>query len=362
MPPNDREFGPQGVTCLSQVRSLPARDPECLPRPVAQQNQITHYLDGSNIYGSSDEESRRLRMGSGGRIRTTNPGDLLPRNEKRCASHPDDCFISGDHRAGENIGLAFIHLIWTREHNRVAAALAQNHPEYDDERLYQEARRIVIAQYQHIVYHEFLPAILGYEYTFQSGLMTGNGTGYDSTRRPVITSEFSTAVFRFGHSMIHDVFDLQSRMLKLERTFFNSTFLRETGLVRELAMSLTSQRPGWVDRTFSDAIRHRLFAPPGMPGMDLVALNINRGREHGLQPYVTAVENCLGRKISSWEDYNDLLEPDCITQLRSVYESHEDVDMFIGLVSERRAANAGVGPTLQCLIRLQFADLRHGDR
>ena len=290
------------------------------------------------------------------------PDNLLARDAGRCASHPDDCFISGDHRVSENIGLAFEHLVWTREHNRVAAALAARHPDYDDERLYQEARRVVVAEYQHIVYNEWLPAILGYEYTQAVGLAPGSSAGYAPEARSVIANEFSTAAFRFAHSMVPDVFELQSRAIALEQTFFNSSYLLEFGLVRELARSLTSQRPGWVDRVFSSALRERLFMMPGAPGMDLVALNINRGREHGLQPYVTAVENCLDRTVASWDDLADLMEPETVARLRGVYDSVEDVDLFIGAVSERRAHNAAVGRTLQCLIGQQFIDLRDGDR
>ncbi|KAF0307535.1 Peroxidase [Amphibalanus amphitrite] len=362
VPADDPVFGPQGVRCMSQVRSLVGGNEDCVPRPAAQQNQITHYLDGSNIYGSSDEESTRLRLRVGGRMRTLQPGNLLARDSGRCSTHPDDCFISGDHRVGENIGLAYEHLVWTREHNRVAAALAVRHPDYDDERLYQEARRIVIGEYQHIVFNEWLPTILGYGYTQAAGLAPGSSPGYSPEARGVIANEFSTAAFRFAHSMVHDVFELESQAIALERTFFNSSFLLQFGLVREVARSLTTQRPGWVDRAFSSALRERLFIRPGMPGLDLVALNINRGREHGLQPYITAVENCQGRTIASWEDLADLMEPETIARLRGVYDSVEDVDLFIGVVSERRARNAAVGRTLQCLIGQQFIDLRDGDR
>ena len=362
VPVDDPVFGPQGVRCMNHVRSLLSGSEDCVPRPAAQQNQITHYLDGSNIYGSGEGESAKLRMHRGGRIRMTNPGDLLPRDTSRCVAHPDDCFISGDHRTAENIGLAFEHLVWTREHNRVAEALARHHPEYDDERLYQEARRIVVGEYQHIVYNEWLPAILGYEYTEATGLAPGSSLGYSPNARAVIANEFSTAAFRFGHSMVEDVFQLSMQVLELERTFFNSSYLLEHGLVRELARSLTTQRPGWVDRAFPSALRERLFIMPDMPGMDLIALNINRGREHGLQPYITAVENCLGRRISSWGDLKYLMKPETIYRLRGVYDSVEDVDLFIGAVSEKRAHNAAVGRTLQCLIGQQFADLRDGDR
>lgn len=71
------------------------------------------------------------------------------------------CFESGDTRANENLHLTSMHLIWARHHNFIASELEKLNPHWTDEKLFQEAKRIVAAQLQHITYNEFLPVVLG---------------------------------------------------------------------------------------------------------------------------------------------------------------------------------------------------------
>jgi peroxidase len=124
-------------------------------------NSITHWLDGSIVYGSDEAQLATLRSGLNGLLKTSesNEGkELLPLWPS--CSEPT-CYYAGDVRAQENPQLAVLHTIWMRQHNRMARALAVVNPHWDDERLFQETRRIVIAQLQHITYNEYLPAMLG---------------------------------------------------------------------------------------------------------------------------------------------------------------------------------------------------------
>ena len=70
-------------------------------------------------------------------------------------------YFLGDSRVNEQPDLALTHTIWMREHNRLVRELSLLNPGWNDETLFQEARRIVIAEIQHITYNEWLPIIIG---------------------------------------------------------------------------------------------------------------------------------------------------------------------------------------------------------
>lgn len=87
------------------------------------------------------------------------PSSMVLRS--KCYSCFFDVLYIGDVRAQENPQLAILHTMMMREHNRIARALGELNPFWDDETLFQETRRIVVAELQHITYSEYLPAMLG---------------------------------------------------------------------------------------------------------------------------------------------------------------------------------------------------------
>ena len=96
-------------------------------------------------------------------------------------------------------GLACIHTIMLREHNKVAAKLTTINPHWDVNRVFEETRRIIGAQIQHITYNEFLPRVLGLNNLnlFDLDLRTsGYYEGYDESCSATTFTEFATAAFR----------------------------------------------------------------------------------------------------------------------------------------------------------------------
>lgn len=180
-------------------------------------NQATAYIDLSNVYSASEEICRTvLRDFDGGYLlsptepdgrymllRSRDPNDGCNRADMLNANK--FCFKSGDERVNEFIGLTAMTQVWMREHNRVTDFFIKINPHWDDERLYQESRRVVIAEMQHIVYNEFLPLLLGDKLVDSLGLRPlkkGYYQGYDDNLDATVANSFASAAFRFYHSMI----------------------------------------------------------------------------------------------------------------------------------------------------------------
>ena len=132
------------------------------------------------------------------------------------------CFLAGDKRVNQHPILLALHTMLMRIHNQHAMKLKLINPHWNDERLFQEARRIVIAEMQHIIFNEYLPIILGpmlMEYYLLTPLKQGY-TIYEPYTDPSSWNEFSTAANRFGHSQIKDYYKTISHSFQNSSVFF----------------------------------------------------------------------------------------------------------------------------------------------
>lgn len=114
------------------------------------------------------------------------------------------CFVSGDARANENLHLTTMHLLWARQHNRVARELQKLNPYWDDEKLFQESRKIIGAKLQHVTYNEFLPIVLGESVVATKNLrpLRIKYRKLAKKMEPAIANHFAAAAFRFAHTLL----------------------------------------------------------------------------------------------------------------------------------------------------------------
>ena len=164
---------------------------------LLQLNQNTPYLDASVVYGSTEETAESLREFFGGRMRVSviDGSVMLPIDETRqdCVTFEPmkGCFVGGDQRVNQYTSLTVLHTLFVRVHNRYAAHLSTINPHWDDERLYQETKRIVGALMQHITYNEYLPSVLGIIIFF-------NGVNFKSTTIVLIVRTIHNERIRFA--------------------------------------------------------------------------------------------------------------------------------------------------------------------
>ncbi|MEM9171119.1 MAG: peroxidase family protein [Pseudomonadota bacterium] len=367
IPVGDPWFDPRhtGTVALAFNRSI--YDPEtgdATVNPRQQINEITGWIDASNVYGSDLTRARALRTLDGSGQLKTSAGNFLPYNVDGLANAGGsgaELFLAGDPRANEQLGLTAMHTLFVREHNRLAGEIATANPNLDGEEIYQRARRIVGAQMQQITYYEFLPVLLGAD-------ALAPYRGYDAYVDASIANEFSTAAYRLGHSMLSDTIlrldadfnPIESGHLTLKEAFFQPHRLLSEGDIDPIMRGLAAQVCESVDSFVIDDVRNTLFGPPGSGGFDLVALNIQRGRDHGLPGYNRArVAMGLAPRASFAEVTSDAT---LATKLASVYGSVDDIELWVGGLAEDTYGDSALGELFHHIVVRQFEALRDGDR
>lgn len=172
VPHNDPAHSQTKTECMNFVRTMTDKDSHCPGSHHTQQAEqltvVTAFMDLSLVYGNNDAQHQPLRAYRGGRLTVEERNGYEWPPQARNASASCDvqsdrevCYLAGDTRVNQNPGLTTLQIVLLREHNRIADVLQQLNPHWEDELTFQEARRINIAQYQHISYYEWLPIFLG---------------------------------------------------------------------------------------------------------------------------------------------------------------------------------------------------------
>jgi hypothetical protein len=350
VPAGDVYFDPDGSgdDTIAFSRSVYDTDND-----VRQQlNVITAFLDGSVIYGSDEATAASLREGEGGRLKTSD-GDLLPLDDF-------GFFMAGDIRANENVALIAMQTVWMREHNHWADQIAAANPELSDQQVFDQARSIVVGELQAVTYNEYLPALLGAH-------AIEPYRGYDATVNPGIANIFSTAAYRFGHSMLSselvrldaDGNVAQEGNILLRDAFFNPSEIVANG-IDSILRGVSATTAQEIDPYVVDDVRNFLFGAPGSGGFDLVSLNIQRGRDHGLPDYNQARVDMGLEGVTNFSQITSDVE--LAAALEQAYGDVDNIDVWVGGLAEDHLPGANVGELFHAVMVDQFSRIRDGDR
>ncbi|XP_017000798.2 chorion peroxidase isoform X2 [Drosophila takahashii] len=359
-------------SCLNYVRSALAVA-DCNFGGAEQLNQATGSLDLSQLYGFTLAAEKKLRVLEGGLLKTTPRGEydnaLLPmatdtEGPSFCARDKigdGTCFAAGDSRVNSNPFSILIYTIFMRNHNKLAVELHERNRRWGDEKLFQAAKAINVAIYRRVVIEEWLPAVLG------------NRLATEIKRRPnkhalEVSNEFAVAAIRFYFSMLPN--ELQNltkdnvvygsegkdlpttNLFELKEEIYKPKLQYTSSKLNEILESLLNQQAMDMDSTYAGGVVWHKNTKP--THADILAFDIQRGRDHGLLPYHKYLESCvLSKPVTSWRDFEQYIPKDVLDKLKTIYSSWSDVDLIVGGISER-PVHGSVGPTFSCIIAEQF--------
>lgn len=374
VPPCDPVFDPTctGRSEIPMQRSRPLEGSGTdVSNPRQFANEISAYIDGSAVYGSDPERAAWLRTFSNGKLKTSF-GNLLPFNTldaqlngptdpnappmKTSGSDLRRYFVAGDIRANENIMLIALHTLFVREHNRICDELRVKYPGMTDEDLYQRARKMVAGFIQNIVYSEWLPSI---------GIVLEEYKGYRPDINVNVSNIFSAAAFRFDYTL------MSSNILRMDDeceafpqgdigmrdAFYNPELIVTSG-IEPVVKGMSAQIQQNLDCKVIDEVRNYVTGLD--TGLDVVAININRGRERGLPDY-NSVREILG--LSRVRSFGEITtNPADARVLEDLYGSVDHIDPWVGMLAEKHVPGAMFGETIMVILQDQFRTLRDGDR
>ncbi len=369
-PQDAKEFGADRILIpRSMIDRNKSKDDMLVYRDTFR-NEVTHWWDGSQLYGSTQNVANSLRSYKGGKLKVDTNGNI-PMNK--------GVDITGFNRNWW-VGLSMLHNLFTREHNAIADHLASKYPEMTDEDLYQKARLITAALMAKIHTVEWTPAILPSSH-LQHGMManwsglvntlTGSANkvkkGYEVLPNEVLfgivggkknladvpfamTEEF-VSVYRM-HPLLPDTLNFK----KMNNPSYNSTLsLHDTResksgkLVNKYNMadlfySFGQMHPGQLTlHNYPKTLMN--IDIPFVAKMDLAALDIIRDRERGVPRYNEFRRRLQLKEIKKFEDLTS--DKEIVAKLKKIYDNDvEALDLLVGSLAEEYRPNGfGFGET-----------------
>ncbi|GAA3052695.1 peroxidase family protein [Streptomyces glomeratus] len=331
--------------------------------PVLFGNTVSHWWDGSEVYGGDERTARLLREPDGGAGLRLEDGHL--------PVGPQGIPLTG-FQDNWWMGLSAMHTLFAREHNAVCEALRAEYPSMGEERVHQTARLVVSALIAKIHTVEWTPAILATEaidlalrtnwqgpprnwldqlglWLFEAHSLKGiPRTLPDHHAAPYSLTEDFVTVYRM-HPLIPDDFELcehhfGQRLETVELADIQGGAaeprIRKTGLANTL-YSFGIAHPGAITlHNFPRALQH--FERDGEI-IDLSVVDLVRTRRRGVPRYNDFRAGLHRRRIRSFEELTENAET--LTRLKEVYRSVDEIDTVVGLFAENPPTGFGFSDT-----------------
>jgi hypothetical protein len=334
------------------------RDPTRCPMssgPPTFTNDVTHWWDGSQIYGSSLAAQQQLRTLSGGKLKLDARGRLLtdPKSGAELTGFVADTSWTP---------LSILHTLFVREHNAICDALHGAYPDWNDDEVFSHARLINAALLAKIHTVEWTPALLthptvttamnanwwgifGEQIKKQYGRISEDEalSGIPGAQKahyhvPYALTEEFVGVYRM-HSLVPDDFTL--------RTLRDHSVIKQCSLpdligangvklideigIPNLLYSFGVSHPGAL-RLHNFPNHLRTLRRHDGTTVDLATIDVLRDRERGILRYNAFRRALQLPAASTFEELTD--NPEWASELRDVYGDVEQVDLLAGTLAE----------------------------
>ncbi|CAB4056437.1 PXDN [Lepeophtheirus salmonis] len=332
------------------------------------ENANSAWIDASFIYGSTKKRADFLRTFRGGRMKMQRDryNRFFPPTKKNDKGSIKMEF--GDIRGDSHLAFTMLNVVFLRFHNKLAKNIYRLNPNWNDEKIYQESRKIVGAIVQHITFTEFVPKVLGKG----SKLHLPYRQGYKDYYKPNVDGsasiEFASAGFRL-HSFISSWYNLVDKNYRLKsklhlRNIFRTPMqLLNNTVYDDIMRGMANQPLREFNNIYTPEMTEWMLRKKNNDfGFDIVAITVQRGRDHLLKGYTAYREKCGFGRAKSWRDLTNLIPYDLVKRMSNVYRNIEDIDLDIGIVMETPIPGTQVGPTTKCLIEDQLMRSRDGDK
>lgn len=216
--------------------------------------------------------------------------------------------------------------ILLREHNRVANGLSMLNPHWLDERLFNEARRVLVAEIQHITFNEFIPIVIGDEMALKFKIFP-QSTGYSGLYNMEINAQVSTGFALTAGLFYHLMWPNFSpvvatgRSVPLSDAIFNPSPVYQANVLDLIVESMILSRPMRVELAAPPELTDKFLAPgKNVAGVDLIAMLIQSGRDVGLPDWTQWRRQCGLSVPNSFTDLQQLMSAENVAKLSRVYQ------------------------------------------
>ena len=347
-------------------------------------NTVTHWWDGSQIYGSDEARNRKLRTGEGGKM-ILEDGRLPEEDEKK---------LKGIDLTGFSdnywIGLSLLHTLFVKEHNAICDYLKGVYPTWDDERLFLTARLVNSALIAKIHTIEWTPGILAnpvleramnanwygvlprwvrQKFGHVGTEMIGGVVGSDQAHHAAayaITEEF-ISVYRL-HPLLPDDYEIRDHRngQLIEASDFDPIqghgtrpSIDKWGM-SNLVYSFGVAHPGAITlHNHPRALQNHVRITGER--VDIGTIDVLRDRERGVARYNDFREKLRKPRVERFEDLTD--DPEWAEQIRDVYDGDIDrVDLQVGMLAEPLPPGFGFSDTAFRIFILMASRRLRSDR